>query len=515
MDIIQQKFGKILVLREVSTGKPGKYYEGQCECGLIKNWYGSNLRNGTAIQCRGCASKEHSKSFDDPTMIGKKFGELVVLSAEGSDIRGKLFKTQCICGDIKIRSGTRLKSGKATICSTCARKRRFHTLDKPSIMGKRFGWLVVIKTATSGIQGKKRYECLCDCGVALIEYENNLKRNKRVQCRGCASKKTSERFIDPTMIGRRFGRLFVIKAAGSNGRLKIYECKCECGNIVTITGGNLKTGNSTQCSKCAKPGRSTHQLYDIWKGIMRRCNDPNFKDFHNYGGRGIKICKRWEECFENFCADMEPRPDGLHIDRIDNDGNYEPGNCRWVTQKENNSNRRCSPKNRDKYITIKKDQLCSTCVSNKSDNNHLIEIQIEPFDEKFINKNDLRPRKIGRVKPKHGYTGTVMYRIWSGMRARCNNPKLKTYRNYGGRGIGVCERWNDFTVFLRDMGERPPGMTLDRIDNDGNYEPGNCRWVTRQENNKNQRRSFENFGKYLTVRKDRLCLDCHNKFVLR
>jgi len=74
------------------------------------------------------------------------------------------------------------------------------------------------------------------------------------------------------------------------------------------------------------------------------------------------------------------------------------------------------------------------------------------------------------------------------MRARCNNPKNAAYKNYGGRGISVCKRWDSFQAFLEDMGERPENLTLERKDNDGNYEPENCCWDTRSNQNKNQRR---------------------------
>lgn len=90
---------------------------------------------------------------------------------------------------------------------------------------------------------------------------------------------------------------------------------------------------------------------------------------------------------------------------------------------------------------------------------------------------------------RHGKAKTRVYQIWRGIKSRCLNPNVKQYQDYGGRGISVCERWMIFDNFYADMGEPPAEMSIERINNDDGYHPGNCKWATRTEQGRNQRRN--------------------------
>lgn len=148
--------------------------------------------------------------------------------------------------------------------------------------------------------------------------------------------------------GRRFGRLLVERQAESIGKATAYSCICNCGARRTVRGASLRKGETTSCG-CARAekmtaektthGRYATPTYHSWRAMLARCYDKGHRHFSNYGGRGITVCHAWIR-FEAFLADMGERPEGTSIDRINGDGNYEPGNCRWATRSEQNLNRR-------------------------------------------------------------------------------------------------------------------------------------------------------------------------------
>jgi hypothetical protein len=148
------------------------------------------------------------------------------------------------------------------------------------------------------------------------------------------------------LAGKRFGKLVVIRPCGKRGTSILWLCKCDCGNTSTPAGTLLNTGQTKSCSSgCSKTkhGQKTRQhsspVYNTWAAMKSRCGNPNNSHYHRYGGRGIKICEEWLDDFQAFYDYMGPRDMTQSIDRIDNDGNYEPGNVRWVTKGENTRNR--------------------------------------------------------------------------------------------------------------------------------------------------------------------------------
>lgn len=173
------------------------------------------------------------------------------------------------------------------------------------------------------------------------------------------------------LMGQRFGRLTVIKRAKNDKQGNAqWLCLCDCGNEKVVRGRALRKGSTkscgcllSECSKkrmtklCTKHGHSDSKLYRVWCAMRERCYKENNSGFKNYGGRGITVCDEWRNSFGAFYdwAMANGYRKGLEIDRIDNDGNYEPKNCHWITPLENCQNTR-------KCVHIKVTD-CEKCIS--------------------------------------------------------------------------------------------------------------------------------------------------------
>lgn len=295
IDLEGRKFGKLTVKGYAFSRNGKRYWNCICDCGNTAQVSSSDLRTGNTKTC-GCgkysSSVENLKRAKKPIipMVGKRFGRILVTGDAGRDARGNLlYSCICDCGNVITVLGSLLRSG-----------------------------------------GTK------SCGCLAIETRRNIGRASK----GRASTKAAN------LEGKTFGYLTVLRRDGSNihGQA-LWLCRCECGKETRVTTAKLNSGATKSCGCLGlrhateakiKHGQSGTPLYCVFKSMHSRCERENTREFRWYGAKGVQVCDGWKE-FQSFYdwAMSHGYEQGLTIDRIDPDGDYEPSNCRWITRSEN------------------------------------------------------------------------------------------------------------------------------------------------------------------------------------
>jgi hypothetical protein len=279
-------------------------------------------------------------------IAGQRFGRLRAIRRLRSDERGRsVWLCRCRCGQRPTIPLTALVSGNTKSCG-CLRADQIGRLNLRDLTDLRFGRLLAIRSIGTSSAGRV-WLCRCECGNTKKSVAKLLLGGKVKSC-GCLPAYVKEtRFKDLT--GRRFGRLIALTVTRGGGMGRRYwVCRCDCGNMHKVSLSALTSGDIKSCG-CLKHdvttarntthGGSYSQEYSSFNAAKARCNRKTHKKWADYGGRGIRFLFK---SFPQFLKVLGPKPGPEYsIDRFpDNDGHYEPGNVRWATPKQQNSNRR-------------------------------------------------------------------------------------------------------------------------------------------------------------------------------
>ena len=213
-------------------------------------------------------------------------------------------------------------------------------------VGQKFNYWVVVKDGGRNKDRHRSWLCKCKCGKKKKVEERYLLQDRSTSC-GCSKQ--------ADLKGQRFGSLVARRSYRAKGKIW-WECQCDCGKAKLARVDALIAGTTIHCG-CSRRGRVLlrfKKLRNVWHGMLSRCEDPRHVAYKNYGGRGILICKSWHsfESFKEWAIESEYNP-RLTIDRIDNDSNYCPGNCQWITKTENGRKGRHVKLDKEKVALIK------------------------------------------------------------------------------------------------------------------------------------------------------------------
>jgi len=222
------------------------------------------------------------------------------------------------------------------------------------------------------------------------------------------AKKTLEELLGGV---KRFNAYTVLGEGPHNSKKRMAWCRCDCGTERSVAVNCLISGRSGNCAACAKKskkratnvkhGMSRSPEYQAHRSMISRCNVPTSHNYSAYGGRGISVCQRWLESFDAFYADMGPRPDGMSLDRINNDGDYEPSNCRWATSVDQSGNRRNT-------LYARNDEGEHVTVATKARNAGLKSATLAYRMRSGLSLEDAMVKPVKNTAPKHHVFGEIL-----------------------------------------------------------------------------------------------------------
>lgn len=246
------------------------------------------------------------------------------------------------------------------------------------LTGQTFKRLTVLEYVGQTGYHESKWLCQCSCGNKVTTSGVRLRSGGVKSC-GCLKlERTKERWIDyrRSFLGKKYGRLSVEEFVDVINNASRLKCKCDCGESCIVRLGDLQSGDTKSCGCLAREtfnemitshGLSTHHLYDTWNDMIQRCYNENAPNYKYYGGRGIRVCDEWRSSPSSFIewAEQNGHSKGLTLDRGNNDGNYEPDNCRWVTMTVQNRNQSNTLLTEGKASAIRSDDRPTAIIAKQ------------------------------------------------------------------------------------------------------------------------------------------------------
>ena len=326
--------------------------------------------------------------------------------------------------------------------------------------GKRYGRLEVVALAER-LNGKVAWFCRCDCGNTTIVRGVSLRKGDTTSC-GCFQREVCGKALIIDEVGHRYGRLTVVALdpVSISGQPRKWLCRCDCGVEVSVLSTSLRTGNTTSCG-CVRVRDERGKRYGrlvVIDGPVRARSSLQWKC----------RCDCGKETFV-FASSLRAG---------------RSRSCGCLTTKDETG---------QKYgrLTVLH-RVASRRARCVCDCGAVVDVLLYSLRGGTTRScGCLRREAVAQASATHGHAlrgrTSPEYRAWQGMWDRCTNDNAEGYRWYGAMGVSVCEEWRSFEVFLRDMGPRPRGCSIDRIDCTGNYSPSNCRWATATQQARNKR----------------------------